>query len=151
VSPSAPRETDGTYWGYTTRMAQSIKNVLDECPYPGGYDLKIGTSERGTRSVEEKNLTLPKFRHSLVVFGGVAGIEECVDADETIKLPGSQSKKLFDVWSVSPCACVRAWMRRFVSFHWGCDNLCPKQFLDPTVLSPFWSKEFHDSMTLTVC
>ena len=98
VSPSAPREADGTYWGYTTRMASSINAVFDECPFEGGYDLKIGTSERGDRSVEEKNFSVPKFSHSLVVFGGVAGIEECVDADESIKLPGSQSKKLFDMW-----------------------------------------------------
>ena len=98
VSPSTPRETDGTYWGYTTRMASSINAVFDECPFEEGYDLKIGTSERGDRSIEEKNFTVPKFSHSLVVFGGVAGIEECVDADESIKLPGSQSKKLFDMW-----------------------------------------------------
>eukprot|EP00980_Cylindrotheca_fusiformis_P006561 scaffold1384_cov116-Cylindrotheca_fusiformis.AAC.39 len=98
VSPSAPREADGTYWGYTTRMASSINAVFDECPYEGGYDLKVGTSERGDRSVEEKNFHFPKFEHSLIVFGGVAGIEECVDADESIKLPGSQSKKLFDMW-----------------------------------------------------
>lgn len=98
VSPSAPRETDGTYWGYTTRMASSINAVFDGCPFEGGYDLKVGTSERGDRTVEEKNFNVPKFEHSLIVFGGVAGIEECVDADESIKLPGSQSKKLFDMW-----------------------------------------------------
>lgn len=98
MSPSAPREDDGTYWGYTTRMASSIKDVFDSCPFPEGYDLKIGTSERGDRSVEDKQFKLPKFEHSLIVFGGVAGIEECVDADENIKLPGSQSKKLFDLW-----------------------------------------------------
>jgi predicted SPOUT superfamily RNA methylase MTH1 len=98
VSPSAPREDDGSYWGYTTRMASSINGVFDGCPFEGGYDLKIGTSERGDKTVEEKNFNLPKFEHSLIVFGGVAGIEECVDADESIKLPGSQSKKLFDMW-----------------------------------------------------
>ena len=46
VSPSAPREDDGTYWGYTTRIANSIQKVFEECPFEGGYDLKIGTSER---------------------------------------------------------------------------------------------------------
>lgn len=102
VSPSAPRENDGTYWGYTTRMASSINAVFDECPFEEGYDLKIGTSERGDRTVEEKNFQVPKYEHSLIVFGGVAGIEECVDADESIKLPGSQSKKLFDMW-VNTC------------------------------------------------
>jgi len=98
VSPSAPRQENGTYWGYTTRIASSINDVFDSCPYEGGYDLKIGTSERGDKSVEEKNFKLPHYEHSLIVFGGVSGIEECVDADESIKLPGSQSKKLFDLW-----------------------------------------------------
>lgn len=98
VSPSAPREDDGTYWGYTTRIASSIQNIFDECPFEDGYDLKVGTSERGDVSIEDKGFALPQFRHSLIVFGGVAGIEECVDADETTKLPGSRSKELFDMW-----------------------------------------------------
>ena len=98
VSPSAPREDDGTYWGYQIRLASSINDVFDGCPFEGGYDLKIGTSERGDSSVEDEDFSIPKFEHSLIVFGGVAGIEECVDADESIKIPGSQSKKLFDIW-----------------------------------------------------
>lgn len=98
VSPSAPREDDGTYWGYTTRIAPSISDVFGGCPYEGGYDLKIGTSERGDKSVEGRGFGLGKYAHSLIVFGGVAGIEECVDADESIKLPGSLSRQLFDVW-----------------------------------------------------
>jgi methyltransferase len=100
VSPSAPRERDGTYWGYTTRMASSIRDVLESCPYGSGkYDLKIGTSERGDRSVEDPKFDLPSsYQHSLIVFGGIAGIEECVDADESIKLSGSQSRTLFDAW-----------------------------------------------------
>ena len=97
VSPSAPREDNGTYWGYTTRLASSIHAVFDECPF-GQYDLKIGTSERGDTSLERKDFELPAFKHALIVFGGVAGIEECVDADETMKLPGSESKRLFDLW-----------------------------------------------------
>ena len=99
VSPSAPREDNGTYWGYTVRLAQSLQKVFDECPFENenededeesggygyGYDLKIGTSERGDVSVEDKKFVLPQFRHALIVFGGVAGIEECVDADDTKK------------------------------------------------------------------
>jgi methyltransferase len=98
VSPSVPREQDGTYWGYTTRIATSINDVFDSCPFEGGYDLKIGTSERGDTSTEAKKFSIPKYEHALLVFGGVAGIEECVDADEAIKLPGAQSRKLFDMW-----------------------------------------------------
>ena len=105
VSPSAPRQDNGTYWGYTTRMASSLKEALDECPY-GQYDLKIGTSERGDMTVDGKSFSLPTFRHAIVVFGGVAGIEECVDADENMKIPGSQSKKLFDLWYVGEASKV---------------------------------------------
>jgi len=98
VSPSAPREENGTYCGYSTRLADSINAVFDECPFEGGYDLKIGTSERGDQSVDDDSFSLPNFRHSLVLFGGVAGIEECVDADESMKIAGSESRKLFDEW-----------------------------------------------------
>lgn len=98
VSPSAPKEDDGTYWGYTTRLSRSLHAVFEECPYEGGYDLKIGTSERGDQNVESKTYDIPNFKHALIVFGGVAGLEECVDADESLRLPGSLSRKLFDQW-----------------------------------------------------
>ena len=39
-----------------------------------------------------------RFNHLLIVFGGVAGIEECVDADESMTLQGEESRKLFDIW-----------------------------------------------------
>lgn len=102
VSPTTPREDDGTYWGYTTRLATSIKAVFDECPYEGGYDLKVGTSERGDVTVDDKKFGLPQFKHMLVVFGGVAGIEECIDADESMTLSGKDARKLFDLW-VNTC------------------------------------------------
>lgn len=104
VSPSAPREHNGAYWGYTTRIASSIKAIFDECPYPGGYDLKIGTSERGDVSVDDGSFqskiskSYANFKHSIIILGGVSGIEECVDADETMDITGNESKKLFDVW-----------------------------------------------------
>lgn len=47
VAPSAPREAGGFYWGYAVRCADSLSRVLTECPYEGGYDVSIGTSERG--------------------------------------------------------------------------------------------------------
>jgi methyltransferase len=119
VSPSAVARTNGTYWGYTVRRADSIQAVLDQCPYPEGkYDLTIGTSERGHESVDDDDFTLVKpernsgktvqqqqqkqqplhYQHALIVFGGVAGIEECVDADERMKLSGANSHELFDRW-----------------------------------------------------
>lgn len=104
VSPSEPRERDGTYWGYQTRMASSIKAIFDEAPFPGGYDLKVGTSERGDISVDDESFgssytkERQSFKHAIIVLGGVAGIEECVDADETMEISGDKSKSLFDMW-----------------------------------------------------
>lgn len=60
VSPSEPVKLEGYYWGYTVRLATCIKAVFDECPYPEGYDLTIGTSERG-QSVDEIK-KFPKFK-----------------------------------------------------------------------------------------
>lgn len=114
VSPTTPRDEDGIYWGYTTRLASCINAIWEECPYEGGYDMKVGTSERGDISIDDPKFCLRKkpttkkqakpeggndhFNHLLLVFGGVAGIEECVDADESMKLSGEDSKKMFDVW-----------------------------------------------------
>ncbi|KAI9916430.1 hypothetical protein PsorP6_017124 [Peronosclerospora sorghi] len=98
VSCAEPREVLGLYWGYTTRRASSLRHVWTECPFPGGYDVKIGTSERGDVSVDEPTFRVPPFRHALVVVGGVAGIEACVDADETLAVSGEDARTLFDLW-----------------------------------------------------
>jgi hypothetical protein len=103
-------------------MASSINAIFAECPYEAGYDLKVGTSERGDVSIDDPKFCLRKkkarakkpsaargdddnngnhderFNHLLIVFGGVAGIEESVDADEAMALSGAESKQLFDVW-----------------------------------------------------
>ena len=38
----------------------------------------------------------------MIVFGGVAGIEACVDADESLTLDGEMAHSLFDMW-VNTC------------------------------------------------
>jgi hypothetical protein len=35
------------YWGYTTRLAKGVHGLIKDCPFPEGYDLKVGTSEHG--------------------------------------------------------------------------------------------------------
>jgi methyltransferase len=75
-TPAAPRERRGAYWGYITRIAPSLQAALEECPFDGGYDLTIGTSERG--DVGSAALGLPRFSHALVVFGGPEGLERCL-------------------------------------------------------------------------
>jgi hypothetical protein len=56
VSPTAPRDKDGTFWGYATRLASSINAIFAAGPYKGGYDLRVGTSKRGDVSIND-----PKF------------------------------------------------------------------------------------------
>ncbi len=62
VSPTAPRDEDGTFWGYATRLASSINVIFAECPYEGGYDLRVGTSERGDVSIDDPKFRLEKKR-----------------------------------------------------------------------------------------
>ncbi|XWW93775.1 hypothetical protein V2A60_001712 [Cordyceps javanica] len=45
--PDAPRAEGGYYWGYAVRRCASLSAVFTECPHGGGYDLSVGTSERG--------------------------------------------------------------------------------------------------------
>ncbi len=56
VSPTAPCNKDGTFWGYATRHALLINTIFAECPYEGGYNLRVGTSEWGNVSIKD-----PKF------------------------------------------------------------------------------------------
>eukprot|EP00397_Hematodinium_sp_SG-2012_P060172 GEMP01078006.1.p1 GENE.GEMP01078006.1~~GEMP01078006.1.p1 ORF type:complete len:347 (-),score=59.01 GEMP01078006.1:27-1067(-) len=83
VSPQEPREKAGLYWGYQTRVCSSMKDIF-RGPW-GAYDLVIGTSERGK---DISSVTLTKYTHALIVFGGLAGLEEAVK-DEGADLPPS--------------------------------------------------------------
>ncbi|MDI1487007.1 MAG: hypothetical protein OHK93_006269 [Ramalina farinacea] len=101
VAPSTPREKKGLYWGYSVRDAASLSAVLTECPFDGGYDLSIGTSERG-KPVSEISAdagTTAGFKHMMIVYGGVAGLEVAVQADEELKKVGVEKpEELFDHW-----------------------------------------------------
>ncbi|XP_012536224.1 putative methyltransferase C9orf114 homolog [Monomorium pharaonis] len=80
VSPNVPRAETGIYWGYTVRLAKNLTEVLTSCQYKGGYDLTIGTSDKGTsiNEIETKSL---EYHHCLIVFGGLAGLEAALDVD----------------------------------------------------------------------
>jgi predicted SPOUT superfamily RNA methylase MTH1 len=117
VSPSEPRETAGLYWGYSTRLATGgLDSVLSEkeCPYEGGYDLKVGISESGaTSTVDDEGFALPSFKHLLIVFGGVESLEACVDADESLSVPGSEAHQVCALIVVCVCSrCDRACRER---------------------------------------
>ncbi|GFZ14120.1 hypothetical protein Acr_24g0003100 [Actinidia rufa] len=84
VSSSKPRDEAGMYWGYKVRYASSISSVFIDSPYKGGYDHLIGTSEHGG-FIKSSELTLPSFRHLLIAFGGLAGLEESTEEDRNLK------------------------------------------------------------------
>lgn len=103
VAPSAPREEAGYYWGYAVRSAPSLSAVLTECPFEDGYDLSFGTSERGIDINQldnpDQDRPVPQFNHMLMVFGGVAGLEVAVKADDELKRLGVETPEaLFDYW-----------------------------------------------------
>ncbi|KAF2400304.1 DUF171-domain-containing protein [Trichodelitschia bisporula] len=108
VDPATPREQEGYYWGYAVRRAASLAKVFTECAFEGGYDVSIGTSERGV-PVETvlpggpgAVRKVPKtFKHAVIVVGGVAGLEVAVEADEELKEMGigkGNVGSLFDYW-----------------------------------------------------
>ncbi|KAL3641990.1 hypothetical protein CASFOL_012805 [Castilleja foliolosa] len=92
VPSSRPRE-EGMYWGYKVCYAPNISSVFKNCPFQGGYDHRIGTSEHGL-VIKSSELTLPLFRHLLIAFGGLAGLEECVEEDGNLK--GKIVRDIFD-------------------------------------------------------
>lgn len=95
VSSSKPKEESGMYWGYKVRYAANISSVMNGCPYEGGYDYLIGTSEHG-HIVKSSELELPSFRHLLIAFGGLAGLEECIEEDKNLK--GKDPREVFSTY-----------------------------------------------------
>lgn len=104
VSPETPREEDGYYWGYSVRQASSLSNVFTECSYDGGYDVSVGTSERGIPIAplldgSGGSRIKPDWKHLLIVFGGIAGLEAALAADEELLAAGVKTaREVFDYW-----------------------------------------------------
>ncbi|KAI1318581.1 hypothetical protein EDD11_006272 [Mortierella claussenii] len=98
VSPKTPREETGYYWGYQVRLADAVSKVFTESPFANGYDLTIGTSDKGTPISPETISSIPNFAHALIVFGGTTGIETAVEADEDLKCDADETKDMFDFW-----------------------------------------------------
>lgn len=106
VAPEMPRETSGYYWGYACRAASSLSTVFTECPFDGGYDACIGTSERGHSVQDLYDTEKPsagfaqrEWKHMVVVFGGVAGLEVALTADTDLQRKGVKDvAELFDAW-----------------------------------------------------
>jgi len=84
LPPRAPKPYEGLYWGYNVRIADSLGAVWSESPYKGGYDVSMGTSEKG-ENIQNPNFRVPRFKHLLIVFGGFEGIEKCMANDPRTK------------------------------------------------------------------
>lgn len=97
VSSKTPREKLGVYWGYNVRMADKFSKVLTDCPYKTGYDYVIGTSERGT-PLSNAISKVPQYKHLLILFGGLSGLEVAMDADEDLQVGGDRAAEFFDAW-----------------------------------------------------
>ncbi|CAH8365337.1 unnamed protein product [Eruca vesicaria subsp. sativa] len=95
VPSSKPREEAGMYWGYKVRYASHLSSVFKECPFEGGYDYLIGTSEHGLK-ISSSELKIPTFRHLLIAFGGLAGLEESVEEDNQYK--GKNVREAFNIY-----------------------------------------------------
>ena len=61
----------------------------------GGYDLTVGTSERGSVQPAAE-LHLPDFRHLLVAFGGPKGLEDAFQRDPTVS--GTSPRDAFSMY-----------------------------------------------------
>ncbi|XP_043593533.1 putative methyltransferase C9orf114 homolog [Bombus pyrosoma] len=85
VPPDVPRSDTGIYWGYTVRLANNLTEALTQCPYKNGYDLTIGTSDKGNSidDVESKSI---KYHHALIIFGGLCGLEAAVENDPNLNV-----------------------------------------------------------------
>ena len=73
------------------RLAAGLSKVWTECSFDGGYDLSVGTSEKG-EIAQDKDFVLPSFKHLIIVFGGVGGLEDSVTGDQA--LPAARPEEL---------------------------------------------------------
>jgi predicted SPOUT superfamily RNA methylase MTH1 len=82
VSMREPREKLNKYWGYTVRIAENMSEVFENSNFDTKYDLIIGTSKQGEDLYDAEFNRHSEFKHCLVVFGGLQGIEGMLENDE---------------------------------------------------------------------
>lgn len=85
VSPSQPRFETGIYWGYSVRVATSLSEIFLKSPYDNGYDLTIGTSDKGD-NVHEVDKNSMTYNHALIVYGGLQGLESALESDDKLNV-----------------------------------------------------------------
>ncbi len=82
------------------RVATKFEDIFDECPYrEGKYDLKLAISNDKTAQPSDTVdfEEFAGFKHALVFFGGLEGIEGIVESDESSKISKSEAiRSMFD-------------------------------------------------------
>lgn len=105
VSSAEPTDRLGLFWGYRVRVANKFEDIFEECPYitaarpHDGYDLKLAISnDKATQPADVVNFDSYKgFKHALVFFGGIEGIEGIVEQDERSKINKKETiRAMFD-------------------------------------------------------
>ena len=98
VSMSEPFLKNGTYWGYVVRVCETYKDIFNDSIYKEGYDFVIGTSDKG-ENYKTANFNKKKdFKHCLIIFGGISGIEGMMIDDEHNKINSNDISKSFDLY-----------------------------------------------------
>ncbi|KAI3852846.1 hypothetical protein MKX03_018710 [Papaver bracteatum] len=98
VVPSYTPREEGSYWGYKLQYAPNINSVFKDFPFEGEYDHKVGTSVHDV-VLSSSELTIPTFRHLLIAFGGLAGLEEYIEDDVNLKVLNLAIRQ----WFSYPC------------------------------------------------
>lgn len=97
VTTSLEPKSKGLYWGYIVRLAHKFEDIFNDSIYnKEKYDLVIGTSDKG-EDFETANIK-KDYKHCLIVFGGIQGLEGVVENDEGSTLKSSDVPNLFDMY-----------------------------------------------------
>ncbi|KAF1344775.1 putative RNA methyltransferase [Delphinella strobiligena] len=99
VSPDTPREEAGYYWGYSTRLASSLSAIFTEHRLLA-HPILPSNLLFPNLNLLNHHPPLPKnWNHFLIVFGGVAGLEVALKADEELTSKGvTEASDVFDYW-----------------------------------------------------
>ena len=98
VSMREPFENYGIYWGYLVRVCDRFNQIFNESIFGEKYDLIIGTSDKGDDFRKVNFEKVKNFKHCLIVFGGIQGIEGMIDDDEKEVKRGKDVKGFFDFY-----------------------------------------------------
>jgi len=99
VSMSEPFIKNGTYWGYVVRVCETYNDIFNNSIYKEGYDFIIGTSDKGENYRNANYEKKKDFKHCLIIFGGISGIEGMMIDDEHNQINSKENiSKNFDLY-----------------------------------------------------